>query len=352
MKILIFCLSILLLQNVYSQTGINLSPDDTLRIHPIGDSITRGKNGDTYRNYLKAKLKTDAQISTNFVGQCPDAADVGSTWEDSQDLFNALEGDIEHDGYGGLRIDQITDMRYNTRGYPKITIEEMAADSPSDVILLMIGTNDIISQYQLETAGARLDTLIRKILSEAEGHLIVSTIPPTPLPISNGRIETFNSVIPAIIDSYKTAGSNISFIDINGSYMDSSTDLLDDAYHPNSLGFEHIADGWYDAIMKIVTDVKEKKKSNEVPEKFGLEQNYPNPFNPSTAITYSIQEISNVKLEIFDTLGRKLKTLVDAEKSAGSYSILFNADNMSSGIYFYRLTAGNFTQSKQMLLVK
>jgi hypothetical protein len=330
---------------------IIFAQNDTLKIHPVGDSITRGKEGDTYRNYLKAKLKDEANITINFVGQCPHAADVGATWEESQELYNKLEGDIEHDGYGGLRIDQITDMTYNTRGYPKITIEEMVTDSPADVILLMIGTNDIISQYELETAGARLDTLIRKILSVAEGHLIVSTIPPTPLPISNGRIEAFNSIIPAIVDSYKTLGSNISFVDIN-SYMDGSTDLLDDAYHPNSLGFEHIADGWYDAITGTVTEVEEEKKNKETPAGFELKQNYPNPFNPSTVINYSIPQLSKVKLEIFDVLGQKLKTLVDREQDSGNYQVIFDATNYPSGIYFSRITAGKFSKTKQMLLLK
>ena len=96
------------------------------------------------------------------VGQCTNAAASGSVWADYPEHYALLEGDIEHDGYGGLRIDQLTDMTYNTRSYPKVTIEQLVQQADADIILLMIGTNDIISQFELATAPARLDTMIGK----------------------------------------------------------------------------------------------------------------------------------------------------------------------------------------------
>ena len=86
--------------------------------------------------------------------------------------------------------------------------------------------------------------------------------------------------------------------------------------------------------------------------KFDLQQNYPNPFNPGTTIGYSIPEASNVKIEIYDVLGNKIQTLVDDNKSAGNYSVNFNGSELSSGIYFYRLSAGQFIQTKKMILLK
>jgi hypothetical protein len=149
-----------------------------------------------------------------------------------------VEGDVEHDGYGGLRIDRLTDMTYNTRGYPKVTIQQLVQNANADIILLMIEKNDIISQFSLNTTPARLDTMIRKILYATQAHLIVSTIPSTPLPISNGQIQTFNSAIPVIIGSYKSQGKNISFIDINSMWGNSN--ISDDSYYPNSQGYENI----------------------------------------------------------------------------------------------------------------
>jgi hypothetical protein len=87
-------------------------------------------------------------------------------------------------------------------------------------------------------------------------------------------------------------------------------------------------------------------------QKFTLSQNYPNPFNPSTSISYSLPTSSNVKLIVFNTLGQKLKTLVSEYKPAGNYTVNFNASALPSGIYFYKLEAGPFTQIKKMILIK
>lgn len=88
------------------------------------------------------------------------------------------------------------------------------------------------------------------------------------------------------------------------------------------------------------------------PIQFALEQNYPNPFNPSTVIRYQLSIASDVKLRIYDVLGREVTTLVNQRQSAGQYSVVFNAQSLSSGTYFYRLTAGEFTSIKKMLFVK
>jgi len=89
-----------------------------------------------------------------------------------------------------------------------------------------------------------------------------------------------------------------------------------------------------------------------VPKTFALEQNYPNPFNPSTAISYQLPVASTVSLKVFDMLGKEVATLVNARQDAGSYTVNFNANTLSSGVYFYRLQAGNFVQTRKMMLVK
>ena len=88
------------------------------------------------------------------------------------------------------------------------------------------------------------------------------------------------------------------------------------------------------------------------PAKYSLNQNYPNPFNPNTTIRYSIKDAGLVKIEIFDILGRKVATIVNEEKPMGEYEVNFNSNNLSSGIYFYRLTTGSFTQIRKMQLIK
>jgi hypothetical protein len=94
-------------------------------------------------------------------------------------------------------------------------------------------------------------------------------------------------------------------------------------------------------------DLTENKISN-----FNLTDNYPNPFNPATGFNYSIPVTANVKIEIFNSLGEKVKTLVDEVKPEGEYYVRFDAGEYSSGIYYYRLTADNFVSIKKMLLIK
>ncbi|MBK9097729.1 MAG: T9SS type A sorting domain-containing protein [bacterium] len=89
-----------------------------------------------------------------------------------------------------------------------------------------------------------------------------------------------------------------------------------------------------------------------LPTEFALEQNYPNPFNPNTTFRYSIPKQSKVVIKLFDILGNEIATLLDEEKSVGTYELMWNAQNLSSGIYFYQLKAGEFTQTRKMLLLK
>jgi hypothetical protein len=85
---------------------------------------------------------------------------------------------------------------------------------------------------------------------------------------------------------------------------------------------------------------------------FGLAQNYPNPFNPTTTINFTLGQASNVKLSVFNVLGQKVATLVDSRMNAGQQSVVFDASKLSSGVYFYRLDAGNFSSIKKMMFLK
>jgi hypothetical protein len=112
---------------------------------------------------------------------------------------------------------------------------------------------------------------------------------------------------------------------------------------------------WRRPLSEIVTGVDEQ--DDRLPNNFHLEQNYPNPFNPSTTIKYSIPTSEFVTLKVFDVLGNEVATLVNEEKPAGSYEVEFNSHsgsvrNLTSGVYFYILQAGSFTQTKKLILMK
>jgi hypothetical protein len=125
----------------------------------------------------------------------------------------------------------------------------------------------------------------------------------------------------------------------------------------NDLGILHIVsvgDVFYAiGVLKIYRiDVATGINQNIQPKMFELKQNYPNPFNPVTKITYMLPKNSMVTLKVYDITGREISSLVNQKQSAGNYETSFNAGNLSSGVYFYKLTAGEFTSIKKMMLIK
>jgi len=107
---------------------------------------------------------------------------------------------------------------------------------------------------------------------------------------------------------------------------------------------------WRTSLSGVVASVLQM--SGETPEQFGLMQNYPNPFNPSTKIGFKLQASGFTSLRIFDLLGREVATLVNEELRPGSYEAPWDASGFPSGIYFYTLTSGEFTETKKLVLVK
>lgn len=103
---------------------------------------------------------------------------------------------------------------------------------------------------------------------------------------------------------------------------------------------------------ELQKDNTNKKDASIELSSFKLEQNYPNPFNPSTEIKYSIPVESYVRLKVYNVLGNEVATLVNEEKPAGKYSIKFNASNLSSGVYIYRLQTDYSIITKKMTLIK
>lgn len=142
---------------------------------------------------------------------------------------------------------------------------------------------------------------------------------------------------------------NLGFVDGNGTVTKSKSYSFNDEnistgkylYRLKQVDY----DGAFSYSKQIEVDVK-------MPNRFNLSQNYPNPFNPSTCIQYAIGNKQYVTLKVYDILGNEVAALINEEKPAGVYKINFNAAELSSGIYFYKLTAGSFIQTKKMILLK
>jgi len=149
---------------------------------------------------------------------------------------------------------------------------------------------------------------------------------------------------------------------------DGSSFIIHKILGPNLISFSdsNLTPGQYYAYrLKAFTGIVESNYSNEfeivivsinseigIPNKFELFQNYPNPFNPSTQISYQLPENSFVNLVVYNIIGQKVAELVNQEKTSGKYSVKFDASNLPSGVYIYKLQAGEFSSVKKMLLTK
>jgi hypothetical protein len=106
---------------------------------------------------------------------------------------------------------------------------------------------------------------------------------------------------------------------------------------------------WKRSVSEIISV---RNISSEIPESYSLMQNYPNPFNPTTVIKWSLKEAAFVTLKIYDVMGREVGTYVNEKLNIGIYETTFDGSDLSSGVYYYKLQAGNFTDTKKMMLIK
>jgi Tol biopolymer transport system component len=104
------------------------------------------------------------------------------------------------------------------------------------------------------------------------------------------------------------------------------------------------------SIKEILTDVK--FSNSNLPVIFSLSQNYPNPFNPTTTVNFSVPKSGFVTIKLYDILGKQVATLINDNKPAGNYSVKFDGSKLVSGVYFYRMETGSFSQSRKLLLLK
>jgi len=184
---------------------------------------------------------------------------------------------------------------------------------------------------------------------------------------NNGSSWTQVGLLTYYVGAFATSGNNLFagteqngvFLssDNGGSWLDVNNGLTN--YYVGALAISGTylfagtsGDGvWRRPLSEMITSVRETS-GNELPSEYELVQNYPNPFNPSTKINYQIPELSFITIKVYDVLGNEITTLVNEEKPVGNYEVEFNASILPSGVYFYKLRAGNFVETKKMLLMK
>ncbi len=211
-------------------------------------------------------------------------------------------------------------------------------------------TNYLTPFYQSTVSNVPLPVELTSFTSSVkESHITLSW--QTKTEVNNYGFEIQRSAITAHESQMPKADNwtKISFVSGHGN----SNSVKDYTYSD-----ENVPGGKYSYRLKQIDNDGAFKYSDEIeveiniPLKFGLEQNYPNPFNPTTAISYQLAADSHVLLKVYDVLGREVMTLVNENMKAGSHTINFDASRLSNGVYIYKITAGNNSDVKKMLLLK
>jgi photosystem II stability/assembly factor-like uncharacterized protein len=204
------------------------------------------------------------------------------------------------------------------------------------------GVNDLIYKWVTDSLSCEVPVELTSFNSSVIGNNIQLSWQ-TVTEINNNGFEIYRN------------GNKIAFVDGKGTTTENQEYSFVDKHLQSGIYNYRLNQIDFDGTQEVVGELT---VNLTLPEHFALEQNYPNPFNPSTTIKYSISSSEFVTLKIYDVLGNEVATLVSEEKPAGSYEVEFNAVgtsrdlSLTSGVYFYKLQAGSYTQTKKLILMK
>jgi hypothetical protein len=341
-----------------------VNPNPPLRC--TGGSVSTANNGNVYVSW--SAITSTAPFREDFAGFAV-SSDGGESWSAQQNIFdmNGISGTLP--SKEGIRVN----------GLPQVAVDN--SEGVRDGWIYVVTT-----EINIAPAGSDPDIILHR--STDNGQTWSSGLRVNQDQLNNGMIQYF-----PILEIDNDGNLNILFYDDRNTTSDStdvflthSTDggnIWSEYFIKNSrfkpkpiLGGtsayqgDHIAlhftgnffyafwmadySGIYQVWMAIIDRniFSIEDDINHPVNSFTLLQNYPNPLNPSTKIKYQIPELSFVTLKVYDLLGREISILVQGEKPVGSYEVKFDGRGLSSGIYFYRLQAGNFVETKKMVLIK
>lgn len=285
--------------------------------------------------------------------------------------------------------DFFTDMRTNTispRTYTAIyapatgagpivlTWRQASLDSLDPLGTFIITDNITGTLYTLDmkTTGS-LNTSSSPFITTSL-RIVITPVQPVPIQLAsfNATVTSTHAVLLewltlSEINNYgfeiQRHGIGEEFASLPGVFIQGHGTTVDPHYYSYTDGTAGAGQWWYrlkqidlngsftfgpEVMVNTLTSVG----SNERPTQFALHQNYPNPFNPATEISYAVPQDVHVKLEVFNSFGQQVALLVDRNQEVGNYTVTFDAQKLASGLYFYRMQAGSFTEVRKLLLLK
>ena len=298
----IYAITVLLL---FTLTKINSQVDSLETIFPL-------QVGNYWQYQVLQVFFDDTTYSYTFAVVLKDTV-IGS----QSNSYYALK--VAFSGKPFSPQDTIRYIRYDSLSSSIIEYDNIRGRGESTLFKLNAVENDCWDYFGIEVCCTAIDTLV--VFGEDKQTKIYSTLDSTPPSWGYKLAKDFGPI---------KIGDNQSW----GFLVYSVYNLV----YAKINGIEY-------GILSVDNNIEPR-------ENYLLSQNYPNPFNPSTSIHYAVSSRQFVSLKVYDLLGKEVATLINEEKPAGTYEIEFNATNLPSSIYFYRLQAGSFVETKKMVLLK
>ncbi len=231
------------------------SKSDKIRIMPVGDSITFGM-GDTggYRKYLDYFMKEKGYTGIDFVG--PEGQNSASFNYNGQ----RVTYDDNHAGYSGFQIKQPASWGQDSSLYNKLKEKNAVKQAQPDVILLIIGTNDMTANRSMNDCASDLKDLVNYMLNDMPegGKVFMGSIPEfTAYGGTDGRVTRYNNTVKDVAEELKNSGKNVEFADIHGC-LNGTADLGFDGLHPNGTGYEKMGKFWAETLDEYLSSSAEE----------------------------------------------------------------------------------------------
>ncbi|MBX7047445.1 MAG: SBBP repeat-containing protein [Ignavibacteria bacterium] len=357
----------------YNGTGNGSDYANALAIDKFGNSYLTGTSKGTtlYGDYATVKFNSSGvlQWSARYNGP-------GNDLDQGSGICADTNGNVYMTGYtfGSGTATDITTIKYNSSGAQQWvqTYDGTAVNYDQAHGIALDSSGNIIVVGYSSGIGSNYDGIIIKYSPSGVQQWVARYNGPANGldELSSVAIDKYNNIYVTgqtdvnnfvswdyVTMKYNPEGAQQWLIRYNGpaSSTDQATYITLDgsnSVYVTGMSWGTTTTKWDIATVKYSQPTSITTLSNEIPDKFSLSQNYPNPFNPSTIINYQLTINSNVILKVYNNLGNEVEVLVNEKQNAGSYSVTFNGGNLPSGIYFYKLEAGEFKETKKMILIK